>query len=97
MVSSTLCSACQGIYFFINYSRSDFSTMSHGTSQYDRCSTKAACPCLHIVGVAAGTGVCVTDQFIFTGLAPYLSHNNWCSDQTAICSNHPLCNNVPVC
>jgi hypothetical protein len=69
----------------------------HGMFQYDRCSTNSACRCLHIVGAAAGTGICVMDQFIFAGLAPCLLPNNWCLDQTAICINHPLYNDFPVC
>ena len=69
----------------------------HGTAQYDRCSTNSACRCLHIVGAAAGTGICVMNHLIFSGLAPCLPPNNWCLDQTDTCVNHPLYSDFPVC
>ena len=50
-----------------------------------------------MVGAAAGTGICIMDQYISTGLAPCLPPNNWCLDQTDICVNHPLYNDFPVC
>lgn len=88
---------CMLIYSFLYQLVEVTPQICHGAFQYERCSTNAACRCLHRVGAAAGTGICVMDQFIFTGLASCLPPNNWCLDQTAICVNHPLYSYLPAC
>ncbi|CAF2241785.1 unnamed protein product, partial [Rotaria magnacalcarata] len=66
-------------------------------SQYDPCSSHAACSCFHMADDHE-SGIC-SDEFLnsCSELVPCNEQTNLCNEFDHKCLHHPRCYNHPVC